>query len=118
MAHIHHNNHQKQFYTKHAQSVSNILQSENNKRTVEEIFESINWDRVRAGVLAGPRNQSSEIQKAGFQSKREAVNNVIEEMEGILNYSYRAGNRLYLNPPVRKIERGYRKNLSEDAFHH
>lgn len=104
LIHCKHMHHQDLFYKEHAKFVKRLAKDEHTRSRVESVMgETINWDELKAITLNGVHSQPMEIDTQGYQNRRSACNALIKDLEDILDYPYKAGRILYINPPTKDI---------------
>lgn len=116
LTHLTHPHHQKSFFIRRAETINSIIESIEYQNQVQSWFGNMDWNMVKSKTLREPHRQSSDINLNGERCRLDAVNKVVEEMESILCYNYRAAQRFYLNPPLSELKLGYIKNISEDQY--
>lgn len=116
LTHLVHKHHRSSFFIRRTEVVNTLLESEEYRNTVEDWFGDINWSCLKAKVLKEPHNQSSEIELDGERCRLDAVNSLVEELESIIEYDYRAAQRFYLNPPLRELKLGFMDSISESEY--
>lgn len=116
LTHLVHKHHRSSFFIRRTRVVNALLESEAYRDTVEDWFGEINWNCLKAKVLNEPHTQSSEIELDGERCRLDAVNSLVDKLESILDYDYRAAQRFYLNPPLRELRTGFSNSISEEEY--